>query len=124
MSEAFRPRNWLLSAAVPAATFRINDGYDVPRLSKALDFINVMTYDMHGVWDDYVDHHAPIKQRPFDQGPTQNLHCDGSLSYWISQGAVPNKIIYGIPFYGRNFKLADPKNNLPRAAADGIIYIF
>lgn len=120
LSRAFAPLGLLLSAAVPAANFRVNEGYDVPRLAKALDFINVMTYDMHGTWDDYADHHAPLKRRPFDEGPTQNLHADGALSYWVSQGAPANKIIFGIPFYGRNFQLADANNNKPRALIKGI----
>ena len=119
MSAVFRPRNWLLTAAVPAAVFRINDGYDVPRLAQALDFINVMTYDMHGTWDNYADHHAPLRKRPFDTGATQNLHSDGALSAWISKGTPANKIIFGIPFYGRNFRLANPNNSNPRAPIAG-----
>ncbi|KAI9560101.1 hypothetical protein GHT06_014111 [Daphnia sinensis] len=119
MSAVFRPRNWLLTAAVPAATFRINEGYDVPRLAKSLDFINVMTYDLHGTWDNYADHHAPLFKRPFDTGATQNLHSDGALSYWISKGAPASKIIFGIPFYGRNFRLANPSNTQPRAPIAG-----
>ena len=27
------------------------------------DFINVMTYDLHGDWDNYADHHAPLHAR-------------------------------------------------------------
>ena len=119
MSVVFKQRNWLLTAAVPAAVFRINEGYDVPRLAKGLDFINVMTYDLHGTWDNYADHHAPLTKRPFDTGATQNLHSDGALSAWISKGAPANKIIFGIPFYGRNFRLANPSNSNPRAPISG-----
>lgn len=119
MSAAFRPRGWLLSAAVPAAIFRINEGYDVPRLASALDFVNVMTYDLHGTWDSYVDHHAPLYRRPFDQGPTQNLHSDGALSAWIQRGVPASKVIFGIPFYGRNFRLANANNWKPRAPSAG-----
>jgi len=119
MSKVFRPRNWLLSAAVPPSIDRIDDGYDVARLSKAFDFINVMTYDMHGEWENYVDHHAPFKARPFDVGNTLNLHCDGALSLWINQGADPKKIIFGIPFYSKSFTLANPNDNQPRAPSSG-----
>lgn len=86
MAAAFAPRGWLLSAAVTPAIYRVNEGYDVPRISAALDFINVMTYDLHGTWDNYADHHAPLRRRPFDQWSTENLHADGGISYWIEKG--------------------------------------
>ena len=66
MSRAFRTHNWLLSAAVSPAKFRVNDGYDVARVSEYLDFINVMTYDLHGSWDKSADHHAPLHKRDHD----------------------------------------------------------
>ena len=120
LSAVFVPRGWLLSAAVPAGIYRINEGYDVARLAKALDFINVMTYDLHGTWEEFADHHAPLYRRPSrDQGATQNLHSEGALSHWISQGAPASKIIFGVPFYGRNFQLADAANSQPGAAIKG-----
>ena len=83
-----------------------------------------MTYDMHGEWEDYADHHAPLWRRSFDLNETKDLHSDGALSAWINQGAPPNKIIFGLPFYGRGFKLADPNNNRPRAPSLGIFKHF
>ena len=53
LREAFDQFGWLLSAAVPAPKSRIDAGYDVKKISKALDFINVMTYDLHGSWDGF-----------------------------------------------------------------------
>ena len=66
LSTAFSAHNWLLSAAVSPAKFRVNDGYDVARIAKYLDFINVMTYDLHGSWDKAADHHAPLHKREHD----------------------------------------------------------
>lgn len=51
LSEAFRPRGLLLSSAVSAGKTFIDAGYDVPKLSKYLDWIAVMAYDYHGQWD-------------------------------------------------------------------------
>ena len=66
LATAFKPYNWLLSAAVSPAKFRVNDGYDVRKISDHLDFINVMTYDLHGSWDKAADHHAPLYGREHD----------------------------------------------------------
>lgn len=32
-----------------------------------MDFVNVMTYDMHGSWDGYADVHSPLYPRSIDQ---------------------------------------------------------
>lgn len=34
--------------------------YDVPEISKHLDFMNIMSYDFHGTWDSAVGHNAPL----------------------------------------------------------------
>ena len=53
LREAFDQFGWLLSAAVPAPKSRVDAGYDVKKIAKVLDFINVMTYDLHGSWDGF-----------------------------------------------------------------------
>ena len=41
-------------------------GYDIPMLSKYLDYINVMTYDYHGQWDKMTGHVAPMYKHEDD----------------------------------------------------------
>ena len=93
--------------------FRINPGYNVPRISKALDFINVMNYDMHGTWEGYADHHAKLYKRSDDYYPYNSLNVDFAMNYWHKQGAPKHKLILGVPFYGRTFLLQNPQNNKP-----------
>lgn len=50
----------LLTAAVPASFEAISAGYDVPEINKYLDFMNVMTYDFHGDWEQVVGHNSPL----------------------------------------------------------------
>ena len=38
----------------------IDNGYDVPELSVSLDAIHLMSYDMHGSWENFVDHHGKL----------------------------------------------------------------
>lgn len=57
----------LLSAAVSPARNTIDRAYDVPTLSRYLDFINVMTYDFHGAWERETGHVSPLTFRDGDR---------------------------------------------------------
>ena len=76
------------------------EGYNVPILNKNMDFINLMSYDMHAAgWEPTAaDHHAPLYKRSWD---TVNLNCNYSVNYWISKGLSAAKINMGIPLYGQ-----------------------
>ena len=84
LAAAFKPYNWLLSAAVSPAKFRVNDGYDVRKISQHLDFINVMTYDLHGSWDRAADHHAPLHGREHDDWDPLTAVCIYNVSHLAS----------------------------------------
>ena len=66
LREAFKPRGLLLSAAVSAGKPTIDLAYDVPTLGQYLDFINVMSYDLHGHWDRKTGHHSALYQHSGD----------------------------------------------------------
>lgn len=72
LSNEFKAKGLLLSAAVSPSKKVIDAGYDVPVLSKYLDWISVMTYDFHGQWDKKTGHVAPLYQLPNDWEPTFN----------------------------------------------------
>ncbi|KAK7495613.1 hypothetical protein BaRGS_00013060, partial [Batillaria attramentaria] len=58
-SRTGKPR-LLLTAAVAGGEKIIRTAYDVPKLNKYLDFINLMSYDLHGSWSSYLGHNAPL----------------------------------------------------------------
>jgi chitinase len=72
LHEAFRPKGWLLSAAVSPSRRVVDAGYDVPTLSRYLDWIAVMCYDYHGQWDKITGHVAPMYAHPDDVDATFN----------------------------------------------------
>ncbi|KAF2367004.1 Glycoside hydrolase family 18 catalytic domain [Trinorchestia longiramus] len=97
----------LLTAAVPASFEALAAGYDVPELSKYLDYFNVMTYDFHGPWDEQVGHNSPLQPLLTASSYERKLTVEYSLKEWIKQGAPPQKVLMGVPAYGRSFTLAD-----------------
>ncbi|XP_069102179.1 acidic mammalian chitinase-like [Argopecten irradians] len=61
-------RPLLLSAAVSAGKWTIDDSYQVDLISKDLDFINLMSYDFHGSWESTTGHNCPLYARSDEQG--------------------------------------------------------
>jgi chitinase len=107
LKEAFISHGLILSAAVSASKKIIDLAYDVPVLARYLDFLNIMTYDYHGSWDNQTGHVSPLRNVA---GVNSTLNTEWSVKYWISLGFPKEKIIMGIPTYGQSFSLSDPKN--------------
>uniref|UniRef100_T1JB05 chitinase n=1 Tax=Strigamia maritima TaxID=126957 RepID=T1JB05_STRMM len=111
MYQAFYNRGYLLSAAITPAKVRVDMGYNIKEMNKYLDFINVMTYDLHGSWEGYADHHSRLFRRPHDEGGYEHMNADFGIRYLLKKGAQRTKLVMGLPFYGRSFTLiAKPEN--------------
>ncbi|KAK8741804.1 hypothetical protein OTU49_002408, partial [Cherax quadricarinatus] len=115
LKRSFSPHQLLLTSAVSAGRHTIDRGYDVPKIAKLLDLINIMSYDFHGSWENQVAHHAPLYA---ETGQNPQLCVDFAVNYWLKKGAPAHKLVMGVPFYGRSWTLAG-SNNLPGAAARG-----
>lgn len=85
---------FLLTIAAPCGP----DNYKklrVADMDKSLDFWNMMSYDFSGSWDSIANHQANI------YGGAISAH--EALTWYIGQGVARNKIVLGIPLYGRSF---------------------
>ena len=101
LSAAYKPHKLMLTAAVKASVDATSVSYEVEEISKALDFINLMTYDMYGSWDDYTGHNSNSNPNVFPH------NVDLTVKTWIAKGAPANKLVLGLSNYGRNYRLAD-----------------
>ncbi|XP_004689555.1 PREDICTED: acidic mammalian chitinase [Condylura cristata] len=114
MREAFeqeakqvnKPR-LLVTAAVAAGISNIKSGYEIPQLSQYLDFIHVMTYDLHGSWEGYTGENSPLYKHPTDTGSNAYLNVAYAMDYWKGTGAPAEKLIVGFPAYGHTFILSN-----------------
>jgi len=73
LSEAFKPRGLLLTAATSPSKSVVDAGYDVPAADKYLDYVAVMTYDYHGQWEKKTGHVAPMYNHPLNSSPLLNV---------------------------------------------------
>lgn len=116
--ETGKPR-LLLTSAVAAGRHTIDTAYEVRPLSEALDFITIMTYDLHGAWEKHTGSNAPLYARDEDRGKDRQLNVEWVANYWVFKGAPRDKINIGLALYGRGFRLANPRNTKPGAPAAG-----
>jgi GH18 family chitinase len=65
-------------------------------LFSTLDLINVMAYDYHGAWAQYVHHNAPVYQHPLDIG----YGPDGEDEFFNQASIVNLKLLYHNRKYG------------------------
>uniref|UniRef100_A0A672JC88 Acidic mammalian chitinase n=1 Tax=Salarias fasciatus TaxID=181472 RepID=A0A672JC88_SALFA len=99
-----RRERLMLTATVAAGKANIDSGYEIAKV--LLDFINVMTYDFHGAWEPFTGHNSPLFASSFDDGTNIYSNVDFAMNYWKNQGAPLEKLILGIPTYGRTFRTA------------------
>ncbi|GFS17169.1 chitinase-3-like protein 1 [Elysia marginata] len=110
----------LLTAAVAAGKEKIDKGYDIPAISAELDFINLMTYDLHGSWESVTGHNSPLYAGDLESDDKRQLNVDWAASYWVSNGCPPNKLVVGLPLYGRSFTLTTSSTAVNSPASPGL----
>ncbi|XP_014210782.1 acidic mammalian chitinase-like [Copidosoma floridanum] len=109
----------LLTAAVGGASSSAKKSYIIPEIVKYLDIVSLMIYDLHGEWDNKTGINAPFYPGSWETGDERLLNVNESINYWLSEGATREKLVLGIPTYGRTFTLKDPKNNRIGAPTTG-----
>lgn len=87
--------------------------FDLPNMLKYCDWVNFMTYDLHGIWDS----DNPIGS--IVQGHTNLTEIKLATELLWRVGVPPGKVVLGFGFYGRSFTLADPSCSQPGCRFSG-----
>ena len=93
-------RRYELTIAASARPSEIAN-LEVERLAPLLDFINIMTYDYH-VASRVAHFNAPLFPAAGD--PTPELTIDASVRVFLDAGVPAEKLLIGVPFYGRLYR--------------------
>ncbi|KAI5637311.1 glycosyl hydrolases family 18 domain-containing protein [Phthorimaea operculella] len=111
----------LLTMAVPAGIEYIQKGFDVKTLNQYLDWMNLLTYDYHSAFEPAVNHHAPLYplEEPNEYSVDNELNIDYTIKYYLENGADRDKLVLGIPTYGRSYTLFNKDATEIGSPADG-----
>lgn len=97
-----------LSIAIGVGSWRTGLSYNVQEMFQICDFVNVMTYDMHGGWEHKTGLHSALYRGSYDNTAS---NVDESVRLLLNFGVDRSKIIVGIPTYGYRFQLDNAGNN-------------
>nr|CAD7445392.1 unnamed protein product [Timema bartmani] len=78
-----------------------------------------MAYDFHGKWERETGHNAPLYAPSTDSEWRKQLSVDHAANMWVKMGAPKDKLVIGMPTYGRTFTLSNPEVFRVNAPASG-----
>uniref|UniRef100_A0A8C2YY80 Acidic mammalian chitinase n=1 Tax=Cyclopterus lumpus TaxID=8103 RepID=A0A8C2YY80_CYCLU len=107
----------VVTAAVSAGKGTIDAGYEIAEIAKELAFINVMTYDFHGTWEQFTGHNSPLFRGSEDFGDLIYFNTDYAMKYWRDQGTPVEKLHMGFAAYGRTFRLTSASTGVGAPAS-------
>lgn len=107
--------HYMLTIAAPSSAYLLR-GMETMSVAKYLDYVNIMSYDLHGAWNDHVGHNAALYDTGLDSelaqwnvygtaayGGIGYLNTDWAFHYF--RGAMPaGRINIGVPYYTRGWQ--------------------
>jgi len=107
LGAAHQGRHYLLTIA--AADGEFVAGIELARVSRSLDWINLMTYDFHNSLTPTTGHHAGLHLA--DVAPSDDRAGDKAVAQFLAAGVPAKKLNLGAAFYGRAFTGVDPAHD-------------
>ncbi|XP_065097404.1 chitinase, acidic.1 [Paramisgurnus dabryanus] len=117
--EAYDTKNppLILSAKVASVKSTIERSYEIPEISKLMDFMTVLSYDYHGHWDKVTGHNSPLFKSNVDSGNALELNVNASVTHWLKGGAIPARLFIVLPTWGRTFTLSSSETGVGAPAS-------
>ena len=110
-ADALDGKHRLITIAAPAGYDKFVN-YELAAMSQSLDWMNIMTYDYHGSWENTTNHQAAIYGNPNDQSSLRDTYTVAyTVDAYLRAGVAPDKLVLGAPIYGRSWRGVGPTNN-------------
>ncbi|MFE7512444.1 glycoside hydrolase family 18 protein [Streptomyces sp. NPDC057540] len=89
-------RHYDLSAYVPTAPAKIDAGFEVARIMRDFDFVNLQGYDFHVSGEKTTAQQSALYAK-------DDFSVDQTVRAWLRRGAPAHKLVVGMPFYGQGW---------------------
>ncbi|KAJ5946733.1 hypothetical protein N7454_003572, partial [Penicillium verhagenii] len=103
MREAFDAVNpgWEITCTLPSSYWYMQN-FDLQSMQKYISFFNMMSYDLHGMWDQGNKYTGS-----YLRGHTNLTEIDIGMDLLWRNNIDPKKVVMGMGFYGRSFRMSD-----------------
>jgi chitinase len=87
--------------------------FDLPEVSRDLDYISIMAYDLHWNTEKQTNFHSALYHAHADPSlpPLNQRFGDFAVQGFLASGVPSSKIILGVPFYGKGWSGVPHKNH-------------
>ncbi|MFE7598146.1 glycoside hydrolase family 18 protein [Streptomyces sp. NPDC057494] len=89
-------RHYDLSAYVPTAPAKIDAGFEVAKIMRDFDFVNLQGYDFHVSGEKTTAQQSALYAK-------DDFSVDQTVRAWLRRGAPAHKLVVGMPFYGQGW---------------------
>ncbi|MFF9149791.1 glycoside hydrolase family 18 protein [Streptomyces sp. NPDC014861] len=89
-------KHYELSAYVPTAPAKIDAGFEVAKIMRDFDFVNLQGYDFHVSGETTANQQSALFAR-------NDWSVEGTVKSWLRRGAPAHKLVVGMPFYGQGW---------------------
>jgi chitinase len=108
--------HYLLTADLPAGNVNSTGSFELVDVARATDWINLLTLDFHGSWDTWTDFNSPFGLDPKEPAVggaaiQATWSTKGTVDYYLANGVPADKVVVGVPFYGKRYVGVPGANN-------------
>ncbi|XP_055849978.1 probable chitinase 2 [Episyrphus balteatus] len=113
LKKKLAPRNRILTAAVSGSLETTKAAYDIGLMCNELDFISIMGYDLHQT--NVTSIHSALRA----DNPDNSATISSTIEFYKKNGCHSEKLLLGVPAYGRTYILKDTRINKLGATSTG-----
>ncbi|MFF8956653.1 glycoside hydrolase family 18 protein [Streptomyces sp. NPDC014894] len=91
-----KAKHYDLSAFVPTAPAKIDAGFEVTKIMKDFDWVNLQGYDFHVSGEKTTAQQSALFAK-------NDFSVHQTVGDWLKRGAPAHKLVVGMPFYGQGW---------------------